>query len=873
MSFLSGIVNKVISSSGLALPFSVDEKLDAPPPAGLWTLHKGTKRDDGTPLTVFSMDLNTKRDKLALAQNSLKRIKTIRHPNMIRLVESVETDSHIYVATEPVLPLTAFLRTERNESNIIMGIYKIASALKFFHTECKMVHGNIRLDSVYVTKAGEWKLFGYELLGPLNVERPLLLEMGNVMPQSSVYNPPEVQKQGMTALRIMNPPLLDSWALAALIYEIFNGSISRISQLTPTDRQSIPEKVFQLYRMLVIPDPSARGTVQQALEFGLRPGNAFDNELIHTVEFLDNISVKEQASKETFAKKVNAALEQAKLNPKNSTFPPEFLKHKLLPSLSSAVEFGGAPPNFVLIILRIGELLTPGEYETQLAPILLRLFASMDRALRITLCDHMALYIDRFSEKVVADKIWTHLQTGFNDTAPALREATVKAILTVAPKLGEKILNNDLLSLIARAQVDMEPGIRANTTICLGNLAKLLTETTRNNVLVPAFSRALLDSFPPSRVAGLRAFSTTMEYFEPSTMAKSVLPVVAPLLVDAEKSVRVQALKTHDHFLHAVKQHASTMPDAPRPLPSNNLSNANSLPSAGSVVSSGATAASTKEGQKVAAQKQGDSWSNWAGSRLHDFAGSAMTKLAGVDDLDWKPAGTAATAALAGPVVPITPNVPNGFSGALGASATPVQVKPLTVNSPGPTGLTKGMQLPKAPKSTVDSSLWDKPAASNILSSDFKPAKAPNATPSLTTSWDSFAPSATAAVSSNTSWDTYGSKSSASVQAAVGWPAGASPVRTENHTLTKGDSDFASSWDPWATATTSGSSKPVTDWSFADPFSKGSETTASDPIANATSFSTSWDSFQANPPTTATPQTFTVNLNLKPSSKQPTRKY
>jgi SCY1-like protein 1 len=69
--------------------------------------------------------------------------------------------------------------------------------------------------------------------------------------------------------------------------------------------------------------------------------------------------------------------------------------------------------------------------------------------------------------------------TGFTDVAPLVREQTVKAVLTVVPKLSDRVINGELLRYLAKTASDEQPGIRTNTTICLGKMAKNLSSSVR----------------------------------------------------------------------------------------------------------------------------------------------------------------------------------------------------------------------------------------------------------------------------------------------------------------------------------------------------------------------------------------------------------
>lgn len=64
--------------------------------------------------------------------------------------------------------------------------------------------------------------------------------------------------------------------------------------------------------------------------------------------------------------------------------------------------------------------------------------------------------------------------TGFSDTAPIVREQTVKSVLVLVNKLSDRTINSELLKCLAKTSNDEQAGIRTNTTICLGKIARNL---------------------------------------------------------------------------------------------------------------------------------------------------------------------------------------------------------------------------------------------------------------------------------------------------------------------------------------------------------------------------------------------------------------
>ena len=249
-------------------------------------------------------------------------------------------------------------------------------------------------------------------------------------------------------------------------------------------------------------------------------------------------------------------------------FPEDFLKVKVLPELLKSVEFGGGGPKTFALVMRIASKLSEDEYDSQMTPVIIRLFSSPDRALRVCLLDNLPHMIDHLSQKVVTDKIFPQMVTGFGDLAPIVREQTVKAVLVVVPKLSDRVINGELLRHLAKTANDEQPGIRTNTTICLGKIARNLGASSRAKVLSAAFSRSLRDPFTHARNAALMALAATADVFSEDDCATKMLPAICPSLVDKEKLIRDQANKTLNIYLERVRKYSQTLPETVLPPPS-----------------------------------------------------------------------------------------------------------------------------------------------------------------------------------------------------------------------------------------------------------------------------------------------------------------
>ncbi|TFK25545.1 ARM repeat-containing protein [Coprinopsis marcescibilis] len=561
----SAAVSTLVQKSGLNLPFTLGSKVNTV--NTLYNLYDGTKRDDGSPVSVFEYDFSdaSKRNTRPLAQNALRKLRITRHPDVLKFMDAIESDSTIYIMTERVRPLTSVLPSWSSKDQqdrqdwLVWGLHRVSVPLTFLNDPCSSTHGTLNVNSIFVSPTGEWKLGGFELLSNPKEDTSVLYTSASLYPGLMTIAPPEVKKSGWSVLKQHDVAAADAYALGLLLHTLFNPTLPQPATAQPphppppaSSRGSIPGPLFALFKKLLNPSPGTRITAKHFLEVGTTEEGFFSsNPLVKVCLGLDNFAISSESEKSAFIRTLTES---------KASLPPEFGANRVLPSLISALEFGGASAAAILpLVIQLGANVSPEEYSNTVAGPLVKLYSSPDRGTRMALLEHLPSYIEKLDKKTVSEKIFPHLQTGFTDTVAIIREATVKSIGLLAPKLTERLLNNDLLRLLAKLQVDPEPSIRTNTCILLGRLAPTLGYNTKRKVLVPAFSRALKDTFVHARVAGLLAFNATIDCFEIEELATKVIPNMSFVLVDKEKLVRDQAFKTLNVLLKRLETHAESM--------------------------------------------------------------------------------------------------------------------------------------------------------------------------------------------------------------------------------------------------------------------------------------------------------------------------
>ncbi|CAF1870263.1 unnamed protein product [Brassica napus] len=553
--FLKGVVSG--SGTGLKdLPYNVGDPY--PSAWGSWVHYRGTSKDDGSQVSIFALCGNNAQDgHLAAGRNGVKRLRTVRHPNILSFLHSTEVETHdgstskvtIYIVTEPVMPLSDKIKelglkaTQRDEY-FALGLHQITKAVSFLNNDCKLVHGNVCLASVVVTPTLDWKLHAFDVLSEFDGSNGSA--SGPMLPfewlVGTQYKPMEMVKSDWVAIRKSPPWAIDSWGLGCLIYELFSGSkLGKTEELRNT--VGIPKSLLPDYQRLLSSMPSRRLNTSKLLE----NGEYFQNKLVDTIHFMDILNLKDSVEKDTFFRKLPNVAEQ---------LPREIVLKKLLPLLASSLEFGSAVAPALTALLKMGSWLSTEDFKVKVVlPTIVKLFASNDRAIRVSLLQHVDQFGESMSGQIVDEQVYPHVATGFADTSAFLRELTLKSMLVLAPKLSQRTLSGSLLKYLSKLQVDEEPAIRTNTTILLGNIATYLNEGTRKRVLINAFTvRALRDTFPPARGAGIVALCATSTTYDDTEIATKILPNVVVLTIDQDSEVRSKAFQAVEQFLQILKQ-------------------------------------------------------------------------------------------------------------------------------------------------------------------------------------------------------------------------------------------------------------------------------------------------------------------------------
>uniref|UniRef100_A0A2K6MQJ4 N-terminal kinase-like protein n=1 Tax=Rhinopithecus bieti TaxID=61621 RepID=A0A2K6MQJ4_RHIBE len=413
-------------------PFElIPEPLEGGPP-GPWALHRGRKKATGCPVSIFVYDVKPgAEEQTQVAKAAFKRLKTLRHPNILAYIDGLETEKCLHVVTEAVTPLGIYLKARveaggLKELEISWGLHQIVKALSFLVNDCSLIHNNVCMAAVFVDRAGEWKLGGLDYMYSAQGDGGGPPRKG--IPELEQYDPPELADSSGRVVR--EKWSADMWRLGCLIWEVFNGPLPRAAALRNPGK--IPKSLVPHYCELVGANPKVRPNPARFLQNCRAPGGFMSNRFVETNLFLEEIQIKEPAEKQKFFQELSKSLD---------AFPEDFCRHKVLPQLLTAFEFGNAGAVVLTPLFKVGKFLSAEEYQQKIIPVVVKMFSSTDRAMRIRLLQQ----VKPLAESAVIFPTSLH---GFLDTT-RIREENVQGVsMHFAPKRNKPNLNVELMSTL-----------------------------------------------------------------------------------------------------------------------------------------------------------------------------------------------------------------------------------------------------------------------------------------------------------------------------------------------------------------------------------------------------------------------------------------
>ncbi|KAJ3017982.1 Protein-associating with the carboxyl-terminal domain of ezrin [Thoreauomyces humboldtii] len=185
--------------------------------ASAFTVQRAATKANNSPVTVFSYKSPSAQDAGAVDNakilgKAVQRLKTIRHPGIIKFIKAQADDKGVCIVTEPVTPLAEVLATLPAEE-ICMGLFNVIKTMDFLHNE-ELSHNNLQLSSIFVTDNDRrWVLGGMEFVTDFDES------VTELLPKMHQYLSPEAipPEDAGPADEGTQPDSRDAFALGKLI--------------------------------------------------------------------------------------------------------------------------------------------------------------------------------------------------------------------------------------------------------------------------------------------------------------------------------------------------------------------------------------------------------------------------------------------------------------------------------------------------------------------------------------------------------------------------------------------------------------------------------------------------------------------------------
>lgn len=576
-------------------------------------------------------------ERLKREASSLARL---RHPSILELAEPVEETSKggLMFATEPVSASLASLLGEKDEQErtggvggrgsrfvveeqdgtrhrreleideleIQKGLLQLGKGLEFLHESAGLVHANLTPDAILVNAKGDWKIAGLGFCGP-HESSTAATSLAPIQLFEVLNHDPRLPRGVQLNLDYTSPdfvldntlvPSADMFSLGLLILALYNsphtsplstgGSLSSYKRIfsssssVPTQNNNFhvpsshplpPKLKSELLPKLITRRPANRLSAREFQE-----ASYFDNILVSTMRFLDDLPAKTPNEKAQFMRGLPRIMPQ---------FPKSVLEKKVLPALLEEMKDKDILALILANIFAMVKAMPNGKraFTDKVVPRLREIFlvkptagaekdTSREAGLMVLL-ENMETAAQNCAGKEFHDHILPVLVLALESSTHGVVDTALQTLPHVLPVLDFSTIKNELFPVIANGFSKTSSlaikvrGLEAFYTLCGGTPDG--SDDDLNGIGVPdkkaaANSSVILDKFtvqekvvpllkgiktkePGVMMAVLRVFKQVGEVADTDFLAMEVLPLLwtfslGPLLNLAQFQAFMELIKS-----------------------------------------------------------------------------------------------------------------------------------------------------------------------------------------------------------------------------------------------------------------------------------------------------------------------------------------
>ena len=600
-----------MGNSASSLPFSIDKQVGAPHDHNGWALHEGKSTDSsdgGKEVSVFvgkkpamsKTPVNPRQPNKMQLEPALRHYdycRKLRHPHILKVYATLDTDNpsaasisgapggpsgqqsqesassaktstgDLIVVTEPCIPLSQWLMGAGasgppTPEQLAWGLECVVEGLAFLHNSAKLAHGCISPQSLYVTPAGDVKLWNFSLVTPVGPNTATsaggpdmhFLEWEALCCPESYRNPERVEQRWDAISNTGGVHAMDSYSLGVLIGDYWFRNAANMN--------NVPQTLRKALQRLQTPNIKMRPRLQPLLKCP-----AFDTEYKKLMKSLDEIPIQPIEQKINLWQNLGMQMQQ-----QTGVVPIAVAKYKILPMIISTIQSTCSNPNMLAqdmyrreVLAMLGPLFfieenyqDPEKVGKELAPLVAMLFTVPDRGVRSILLNAVGFLTKTLDKNALNASVFGPLCSGFTDSSPVLREMTLKATQELVSFLNPPNIEK-LSRYLVRLQSDAETSLRTSAVVFIAKITPHLSTVPREKMLLPAYARSMKDPFPACRISALHSLMQSKPLFSKQDLAVKVMPCLMPLLLDPMTEVRKEAFKVVRDFLKEIQQESNLM--------------------------------------------------------------------------------------------------------------------------------------------------------------------------------------------------------------------------------------------------------------------------------------------------------------------------
>ncbi|KAG9015727.1 hypothetical protein FRB95_009223 [Tulasnella sp. JGI-2019a] len=552
----------------------------APFTVGLWKVQEASHKTTQKKASVWTCDKRKpeldrlgpggKETALEALKAEISALRKLRHPCILEMVEPLEdTRSELIFATELVISSLSIAipmssgsgskasNVELDEIEVQKGILQLTKGLSFLHQSARVVHSNLKIESVVLNSSGDWKICGLghtiPFMGPDG--QPTQWEF----PAYDSHLPAQIQRSFdyMAPEYVLDEqitPASDFYSLGCLIYAVHakgeppfrnRGNLSTMRSNVGRlegggglrNMEGWDQDLQSLIAALVTPKPMARLSAQTL------PTHSFFSSLaISTLNFLDrsNFASKTREEKVAFMKGLNTVLPRFSEGMKRRKILPSLLEEMKDPLLLSSIL-----PN----VFTISTTLDPTQFQSLVLPSLKPLFTIKDPPIvMMVLLENLEMLQSKTTKAAFRTDVLPLVYNALDSEHATVQERA----LVVVPGLCETIdyaeVQGVLFPRVALVFTKTRIlSVKVSTLSCFVSMVKTLDQSSLTQKLVPLLAK-IRTKEPAVMMATLQVHEAMGLKVERNAVATLVLPQLWSMCVGPLLNV-----DQFGRFMHVIK--------------------------------------------------------------------------------------------------------------------------------------------------------------------------------------------------------------------------------------------------------------------------------------------------------------------------------